>query len=205
MRRLFMISLLSISSSVCLGQDAAYGVADSYWPSWAIARGSDMDPVAFEDIMMEGLHVKEYIAELNWKKADQYCRETLGLYSDHMYLGHLEQALAFEMLYRYLLTESLDDQQRMALGFYLDLLLLNNTPDTYTMYRGLQVLKTTWSPERILEAAGQTYVSGEKWLALPSAQIELEEGIPRSRDVATVRIWNMQQSLPKLNELINAK
>ena len=205
MRVLFITAFLSTSTCVCFGQVAVFGEADFYRPRWQIdaESGPEKNTVEYENIMLEGLLLKEHIEDIGWKEADKYCRETLKLYSDHMYLSRLEQEVAFRMLYIHLLSRPLNEEQKEVLGFYLDLLLLNNTPDAYTVYQCLQVLQSSWSPERIREAADQTYKSGKKWLAMPSAQIEIEEGMPRSRDVGTVRIWNMQQSLPKLNSLLD--
>ena len=203
MRLLIIIGILCVSSSVCLGQDSALGKADFYWPSVtteAERKQRRENSVAFESIMTESLRVWENIKDMQWEKADKYCKQTLRLYSDHMFLGYLEQAIAFRMLYnKNLLSEPIGENQRDALGFYLDLLLQNNTPDTYTVYQGLQALQSTWSLARLKEAASQTHPVGAKWLASPYQQINMEEGVAESQDVRTLRIWNMRKSHKGIN------
>lgn len=208
MRSLIIIGILCISSHVCLGQDSPFGKADFFWPSVKTEAERELmrkNSATFESILSESRQVWEHIKDMQWEEADKYCRQTLRLYSDHMFLGYMEQAVAFRMMYKYLLPEPISEEQREALGYYLDLLLQNNTPDTYTVYQSLQALKTTWSSARLKEAASQTYPIGAKWLASPYQQIDIEEGVVQSTDVRTVRIWNMRQSLPKLKAMIDTQ
>ena len=101
----------------------------------------------------------------NWKEAHQKVRDLLSSPSSTPQFI-MEQSAAYAMFRGYLSTDrwrkELTEEKVEVLGFYTELLVKNQSPESEFVYAGLQELDGHWSNQRIIDAAETTIQAAEQ-------------------------------------------
>lgn len=170
---IFFVAISSLGLTGCDNpsqkrQEPADPIKDASMRGFGSPPGDSLTPsnVDIEQISEEGVDFYEIVERAStWKEAHQRVRDQLNASSPVPQFVREQQA-AHEMFEQYLSTdrwrESLTQEKVEVLGFYTELLVKNQSPESEFVYAGLQELDGHWSNQRIIDAAETTIQAAEQ-------------------------------------------